>query len=128
MKRFRPTVDPLYPGGCFAILTGNLVPLRAVVKKIGVEPQMYNHTGTAVVFNSEEEVRDYLLNKKVEPESVLVIRYEGPQGGEGVVHPRRDAGRHGAAYFRGHDHRRTLFRRHPQPLRRTYRAGSLGAS
>ena len=40
--------------------------------------------GPAVVFNSEEEVRDFLLNKKVEPGSVLVIRYEGPKGGPGM--------------------------------------------
>ncbi len=76
--------DPLSPAGCFAILSGNLAPLGAVVKKTGVEPQMYHHVGPAVVFNSEEEVRDYLLNKKVEPGSVLVIRYEGPQGGPGM--------------------------------------------
>lgn len=76
--------SPLYPAGCFAILHGNLAPLGAVVKKSGVEPQMYHHVGPAVVFNSEEEVRDYLLHKKVEPGSVLVIRYEGPQGGPGM--------------------------------------------
>ncbi len=76
--------DALYPAGCFAILSGNLAPLGAVVKKTGVEPQMYHHVGPAVVFNSEEEVRDYLLHKPVEPGSVLVIRYEGPQGGPGM--------------------------------------------
>ncbi|QDR81544.1 dihydroxy-acid dehydratase [Sporomusa termitida] len=76
--------DALYADGCFAVLSGNLAPLGAVVKKSGVEPQMQHHVGPAVVFNSEEEVRDYLLNKKVEPGSVLVIRYEGPQGGPGM--------------------------------------------
>ena len=76
--------NPLHPAGCFSILSGNLAPLGAVVKKSGVEPQMYRHVGPAVVFNSEEEVRDFLLNKKVEPGSVLVIRYEGPKGGPGM--------------------------------------------
>lgn len=76
--------DALHADGCFAVLSGNLAPLGAVVKKSGVEPQMHHHVGPAVVFNSEEEVRDYLLNKKVEPGSVLVIRYEGPQGGPGM--------------------------------------------
>lgn len=76
--------DALQTGGCFAVLSGNLAPLGAVVKKSGVEPQMHHHVGPAVVFNSEEEVRDYLLHKKVEPGSVLVIRYEGPQGGPGM--------------------------------------------
>lgn len=80
----RAVSDSLYPAGCFAILSGNLAPLGAVVKKSSVEPQMFHHIGPAVVFNSEEEVRDYLLNKTVEPGSVLVIRYEGPQGGPGM--------------------------------------------
>ena len=72
------------PDGCFSIIKGNLAPLGAVVKKSGVEPQMYRHVGPAVVFNSEEEVRDFLLNKKVEIGSVLVVRYEGPKGGPGM--------------------------------------------
>ena len=80
----RTTEEALHPSGCFAILSGSLAPLGAVVKKSGVEPQMYRHVGPAVVFNSEEEVRDYLLNKKVEPGSVMVIRYEGPKGGPGM--------------------------------------------
>jgi dihydroxy-acid dehydratase len=76
--------DPLAPAGCFSVLTGNLAPLGAVVKKTGVEPQMHRHVGPAVVFDSEEEVRDFLLNKVVTPGSVLVIRYEGPRGGPGM--------------------------------------------
>ena len=75
---------PLLPGGCFSILGGNLAPLGAVVKKSGVEPGMYRHIGPAVVFDSEEAVRDYLLNAEVRPGSVLVIRYEGPKGGPGM--------------------------------------------
>ena len=78
------TSAPLHEKGCFAILHGNLAPLGAVVKKSGVEPSMFKHVGPAVVFNSEEEVRDYLLNAKVEPGCVLVIRYEGPKGGPGM--------------------------------------------
>jgi dihydroxy-acid dehydratase len=76
--------EPLHEGGCFSILTGNLAPLGAVVKKSGVEPSMYHHQGPAVVFDSEEDVRDYLLQAKVEPGTVLVIRYEGPKGGPGM--------------------------------------------
>lgn len=79
------SVEEAYlPNGCFFIIKGNLAPLGAVVKKSGVEPQMYYHKGPAVVFNSEEEVRDYLVNKTVEPGSVLVVRYEGPKGGPGM--------------------------------------------
>ena len=76
--------EPLHEGGCFAILSGNLAPLGAVVKKSAVEPSMFRHVGPAVVFDSEEEVRDYLLTAKVAKGSVLVIRYEGPKGGPGM--------------------------------------------
>lgn len=72
------------PNGCFSIIKGNLAPLGAVVKKSGVEPQMYHHKGPAVVFDSEEDVRNYMVNQTVEPGSVLVIRYEGPKGGPGM--------------------------------------------
>lgn len=76
--------EALSPAGCFSILSGNLAPMGAVVKKTGVEPQMYQHIGPAVVFDSEEEVRSFLVNKSVQPGSVLVIRYEGPKGGPGM--------------------------------------------
>jgi dihydroxy-acid dehydratase len=80
----RPATEPFAPDGCFAILHGNLAPDGAVVKKTGVDPSMLVHTGPAVVFDSEEDVRKYLLNSKVEPGSVLVVRYEGPKGGPGM--------------------------------------------
>jgi len=80
----RPTDRPLAPDGCFAVLKGNLAPLGAVVKKTGVEPSMRVHTGPAVVFDSEEDVRRFLLDKEVKPGSVLVVRHEGPRGGPGM--------------------------------------------
>jgi dihydroxy-acid dehydratase len=76
--------DPLHEGGCFSILSGNLAPLGAVVKKSGVEPSMFHHKGPAVVFDSEEDVKEYLLQANVTKGSVLVIRYEGPKGGPGM--------------------------------------------
>lgn len=80
----RSASDPLAPDGCFAVLTGNLAPQGAVVKKSGVEPGMLRHRGPAVVFDSEEDVRRFLLDKEVKPGSVLVVRYEGPKGGPGM--------------------------------------------
>ena len=76
--------DPMHEGGCFSILSGNLAPLGAVVKKSGVEPSMFLHKGPAVVFDSEEDVKDFLLLANVTKGSVLVIRYEGPKGGPGM--------------------------------------------
>jgi dihydroxy-acid dehydratase len=80
----REATDPLVSGGNFAILRGNLAPEGAVVKMSGVEPSMMVHTGPAVVFNSEEDVREFLLAKEVRPGSVLVVRHEGPKGGPGM--------------------------------------------
>ena len=76
--------DAIQPAGCFAVLYGNLAPKGSVVKTSGVEASMFFHQGPAVVFDSEEDVRDYLMGKTVEPGSVLVIRYEGPKGGPGM--------------------------------------------
>jgi len=76
--------DPLYADGCFAVLYGNLAPGGCVVKKSGVEPSMFYHRGPAVVFDSEEDLRDFMINKTIEPGCVLVIRYEGPKGGPGM--------------------------------------------
>jgi dihydroxy-acid dehydratase len=76
--------DPLAPDGCFAVLKGNLAPDGAVVKKTGVEPAMRHHRGPACVFDSEEDVRRFLMEKTVVPGSVLVVRYEGPKGGPGM--------------------------------------------
>lgn len=73
-----------YENGCFSILYGNLAPNGAVVKKTGVDPSMYYHKGPAVVFDSEEDVRKYMLESSIEPGSVLVVRYEGPKGGPGM--------------------------------------------
>ena len=76
--------DALYSGGCYGVLSGNLAPQGAVVKKSGVEPAMYHHRGPAAVFDSEEAVRDFFLHHTIQPGSVLVVRYEGPKGGPGM--------------------------------------------
>lgn len=76
--------DPLYPDGCFSVLYGNLAPDGCVVKKSGVEPEMFYHRGPCIVFDSEEQVMEHLLNSDIRPGSVLVIRYEGPKGGPGM--------------------------------------------
>lgn len=75
---------PLALEGGIAVLKGNLAPKGAVVKQSGVSEKMMVHKGPAKVANSEEEVRDLLLNDKVEHGDVLIIRYEGPKGGPGM--------------------------------------------
>lgn len=70
--------------GGLAILFGNLAPQGAVVKAAGVSPAMMRFKGPAVIFESEESARIGILTGAVKPGQVVVIRYEGPQGGPGM--------------------------------------------
>ncbi|MBR4753196.1 MAG: dihydroxy-acid dehydratase [Thermoguttaceae bacterium] len=70
--------------GGLTILFGNLAPDGAVVKTAGVLPNMMKHTGPAVIFNSEPEAYQGIVNGKVKAGDVVVVRYEGPKGGPGM--------------------------------------------
>jgi dihydroxy-acid dehydratase len=79
------TLDKAYSKtGGLAILTGNLAPNGAVVKSAGVAPEMLEHSGPAVIFESQEDACDGILAGKVKAGDVVVIRYEGPKGGPGM--------------------------------------------
>jgi len=80
----RSMENPYSSEGGLAILYGNLAPEGAVVKQSGVSKKMFKFTGTAKVFNSEEEAMEAVLNKKIKDGDVVVIRYEGPKGGPGM--------------------------------------------
>jgi dihydroxy-acid dehydratase len=73
---------PLYSEGHLAILRGNLATEGAVAKISGVKNPVM--TGSACVFDSEEECLEAILAGKIRPGDVLVIRYEGPRGGPGM--------------------------------------------
>jgi dihydroxy-acid dehydratase len=75
---------PIASEGGIAVLYGSLAPKGAVVKQSAVNPKMMVHSGPAKVFESEEEVREYMSSKRVKSGDVLVIRYEGPKGGPGM--------------------------------------------
>jgi dihydroxy-acid dehydratase len=70
--------------GGLAILRGNLAPDGCVVKSAGVTPAMLKHSGPAVIFESQEEACDGILDGKVKAGDVVIIRYEGPKGGPGM--------------------------------------------
>ena len=80
----RPVDNPYNNSGGLAILFGNLAPEGAVVKKGAVDPEMMQHQGPARVFNNEEEAVAAILAQKIKSGDVVVIRYEGPQGGPGM--------------------------------------------
>jgi dihydroxy-acid dehydratase len=77
-----PWSDPVYPQGHLAILRGNLAEEGSVAKITGVKsPRM---SGPARVFDSEEDCLTAILSGRIRPGDVVVIRYEGPQGGPGM--------------------------------------------
>ncbi len=66
--------------GSIAVLKGNIAPEGAVIKYAAVPSHMLTHEGPARVFDKEEEALAAILNGKIEPGSVVVLRYEGPRG------------------------------------------------
>jgi dihydroxy-acid dehydratase len=80
----RPLKNPYHKEGGIAILEGNIAPDGAVVKQTAVSEKMLKFKGRAVVFNSEEEAMKDIMAGKIKKGSVVVIRYEGPQGGPGM--------------------------------------------
>jgi dihydroxy-acid dehydratase len=78
----RPWSNPMYAQGHLAILRGNLATEGCVAKITGLKNPSI--TGPARVFNSEPEVMDAIMAKKINHGDVVVIRYEGPKGGPGM--------------------------------------------
>ncbi|TFH14973.1 dihydroxy-acid dehydratase [Candidatus Bathyarchaeota archaeon] len=76
--------NPVHKTGGMAILKGNLAPNRAVAKMAAIDPKMWVFTGTAKVFEREEDAIEAIHGGKVQNGDVLVIRYEGPKGGPGM--------------------------------------------
>ena len=70
--------------GGLAILYGNIARDGCIVKTAGVDPSVFTFTGTANIFESQDEAIDGILNGKVQKGEVVIIRYEGPSGGPGM--------------------------------------------
>ena len=80
----RPHDDPFSAQGALRVLHGNIAPDGAIVKKSAVDPSMLTHTGPARVFDSEEAACAAINAGEIRPGDVVVIRYEGPEGGPGM--------------------------------------------
>ncbi len=78
----RPLDAPIKETGHLRILKGNLAPEGSVAKITGKEGLQFS--GTAKVFEGEFEANDGIRNGLVNAGDVVVIRYEGPQGGPGM--------------------------------------------
>lgn len=83
-KILKTAAEPFSHDGGLAVLFGNFSKNGAVVKTCGVEDDMLEFTGPAVIFESQEKALDGILKGKVKDGDVVVIRYEGPKGGPGM--------------------------------------------
>jgi dihydroxy-acid dehydratase len=78
----REWANPLKATGGLVIMHGNLSPEGSVIKVAGHE--RIHHQGPARVFDSEDDCFAAVEAGKINPNDVLVIRYEGPRGGPGM--------------------------------------------
>ena len=74
--------NPIKPTSHLVVFYGNLAPLGGIGKISGKEGEKF--TGTARVFDSEEQAQFGILAGKIKAGDVVVIRYEGPRGGPGM--------------------------------------------
>ncbi len=78
--------NPLYPQGGIAVLSGNLAPASAIIKHSAASPDLLQHTGRAVVFDSLADLAQRIDSDDLDvgPADVLVLRNAGPKGAPGM--------------------------------------------
>ncbi len=80
----RSTQWAYYPDGGLAVLFGNIAKRGCIVKTAGVDSEIFNFSGTAIVFESQDDAVEGILSGAVQAGNIVVIRYEGPKGGPGM--------------------------------------------
>jgi dihydroxy-acid dehydratase len=82
----RTLASPLSAAGAMAVLHGNLAPNSALIKQSAASPELMQHTGRAVVFDSVEDMTSRIdqPDLDVNPGDVLVLRNAGPKGAPGM--------------------------------------------
>ena len=70
--------------GGLAVLYGNIAERGCIVKTAGVDESIWKFSGTANVFESQDDAVSSILNDKVKAGDIVIIRYEGPKGGPGM--------------------------------------------
>ena len=82
----RPTTKPIYGEGSLAVLHGNLAPDGCVIKPAAMDQRFLRHSGPALVFDDYPSLKRAIDDEDLEvtPDTVLVLRNAGPQGGPGM--------------------------------------------
>jgi len=70
--------------GGLAVLHGNIALDGCVVKSAGVDESILVFEGPAHITESQDEAVANILDDKVKAGDVVIVRYEGPQGGPGM--------------------------------------------
>jgi dihydroxy-acid dehydratase len=76
--------NPLSKDGGIVVLSGNIAPEGAILRQSARYRDNLIHRGPARVFNSQKETLAALKAGEIKPKDVVVVRYEGPQGGPGM--------------------------------------------
>jgi dihydroxy-acid dehydratase len=82
----RTTDNPIYGEGSLAVLKGNLAPDGCVIKPAAMDQRFLKHSGPAVVFDDYPSMKKAVDDESYPftPETVMVLRNAGPQGGPGM--------------------------------------------
>jgi len=80
----RSADHPYSHDGGLAVLYGNIASKGCILKTAGIDASLNIFAGNAVIFESQDDAVDGILNGKVKSGDVVVIRYEGPKGGPGM--------------------------------------------
>jgi len=83
-RPIRTVENPHTQRGALSVLFGNLAPEGAIIKVGAVDQHEMNFTGPARVFDSEETATNAVINGKINPGDVIIVRNEGPRGGPGM--------------------------------------------
>ncbi len=70
--------------GGLAVLYGNIAEKGCIVKTAGVDPENFTFSGTARVYESQDDAVEGILGEEVQSGDVVIVRYEGPKGGPGM--------------------------------------------
>lgn len=80
----RTMEEPVSKADGIQVLYGNLAPEGALVKTSAVPMDVRVFTGTARVFDSEDECYAAFREKRIVEGDAIIVRYEGPKGGPGM--------------------------------------------
>ena len=83
-KTIHTMEEPVSKADGIQVLYGNLAPDGALVKTSAVPEDVRVFSGTARVFNSEDECYGAFREKKIHDGDAVIVRYEGPKGGPGM--------------------------------------------